>query len=186
MAVLRVWLDDRPGSLAAVAAEIAALGGDLVGIDVLERGGGRVIDEFVVELPSSARLDDVVAAVHGAPGVDVEFAGLAPEVAPDARLDALLLAGSLVDAADETELLDTLVLECRRRFAGVGDARRPGGRRASVVVGDATPGQLVVRLRGRRPLGQPTRGPGRHRLGAVGRPRDGPRDGARNGAVSRS
>ena len=49
--VLRVWVPDRPGALGAVASRIGAVRGDLVGIDILERGAGRAIDELLVELP---------------------------------------------------------------------------------------------------------------------------------------
>ena len=49
--VLRIWLEDRPGALGAVASRIGAVKGDLVGIEILERGGGRAIDELLVELP---------------------------------------------------------------------------------------------------------------------------------------
>ena len=115
LAVLRVWLDDRPGSLASVAGQIGALQGDLIGIDVLERGGGRVIDEFVVELADMQSLDKIVSAVDALGGVDVELADFVPEF-PDPRLDALELAGALVSAATQHELLETLVSESRRRF----------------------------------------------------------------------
>ncbi len=115
LAVLRVWLDDRPGSLASVAGQIGALRGDLIGIDVLERGGGRVIDEFVVELPDIDALDKIVSAVDELEGVDVELADVVPEL-PDARLDALELAGALVAARTDDDLLETLVSESRRRF----------------------------------------------------------------------
>jgi hypothetical protein len=63
--VVRVWLPDRPGALGAVASRIGAVGGDLVGIDILERGGGRVIDELVVELFDVAL---VIAAIVGGVG----------------------------------------------------------------------------------------------------------------------
>jgi ACT domain len=115
LAVLRVWLDDRPGSLAAVAGQIGAKGGDVVGIDVLERGAGRVIDEFVVELGDTSVLERVVAAVDDLDGVDVEFAEVVPEF-PDPRLDALELASALVSATTGTHLLETLVEESQRRF----------------------------------------------------------------------
>lgn len=115
LAVIRVWLDDRPGSLAAVAGQIGDRGGDVVGIDVLERGGGRVIDEFVVEVPDTQALESVVSAVDGLEGVDVEHADVVPEF-PDPRLDALELAAALVSASTGSELLETLVEESRKRF----------------------------------------------------------------------
>jgi hypothetical protein len=114
-AVIRVWLDDRPGSLAAVAGRIGQMGGDLVGIDVLERGAGRVIDEFVVEIPGEWALEQLVDNVNELDGVDVELAEIVPEF-PDPRLDALELAASLVSARTGDELVRTLVDECRQRF----------------------------------------------------------------------
>ena len=48
---LRVELADRPGSLADVAAVIAARSGNITAIDVLEGEGGRVVDEITVEVP---------------------------------------------------------------------------------------------------------------------------------------
>ena len=49
--VVRVWLPDRPGALGQVASRIGAVRGDVVGIDILERGAGRAIDELAVALP---------------------------------------------------------------------------------------------------------------------------------------
>jgi len=51
--VVRVWVPDRPGALGQVASRIGSVGGDVVGIDILERGAGKAIDELVVTLPSS-------------------------------------------------------------------------------------------------------------------------------------
>jgi hypothetical protein len=115
LAVIRVWLDDRPGSLAAVAGQIGDRGGDVVGIDVLERGGGRVIDEFVVEVPDTRALESVVSAVDALEGVDVEHADVVPAF-PDPRLDALEFAAALVSASTGKELLETLVEESHKRF----------------------------------------------------------------------
>ena len=46
--IVRVWLPDRPGALGQVASRIGAVRGDVVGIDILERGAGRAIDELAV------------------------------------------------------------------------------------------------------------------------------------------
>jgi hypothetical protein len=121
LVALRVWLDDRPGSLAEVAGRIGSAGGDVVGIDVLERAAGRAIDEFVVELADDATLGSIVSAIDALDGVDVELADVVPEL-PDPRLDALELAQSLVSASSEAEILETLAQESRRRFAAVWSA----------------------------------------------------------------
>ena len=47
--MVRVWLPDRPGALGAVASRIGAVRGDVIGIDILERGGGRAVDELTVD-----------------------------------------------------------------------------------------------------------------------------------------
>ena len=51
--LLRVWLPDRPGALGSVASRVGAVGGDVIGIDILEREEGRAVDELVVELPTT-------------------------------------------------------------------------------------------------------------------------------------
>src|SRR4051794_33778201 len=66
--VVRLWLPDRPGALGQVASRIGAVHGDVTAIDILERGGGRVVDELVVSLPetsSEALLIKEIGAVDG-------------------------------------------------------------------------------------------------------------------------
>src|SRR5439155_291311 len=77
--VMRVWLPDRPGALGAVASRIGAVRGDLVGIDILERGAGRAIDELVIELPDDALvpLSSAATLTSDAAPDDVGWAHLA-------------------------------------------------------------------------------------------------------------
>lgn len=51
--VLRLWVPDRPGSLGQVAAAIGAAGADVIGIEILERGGGNAVDEITIEVPDA-------------------------------------------------------------------------------------------------------------------------------------
>lgn len=106
--VLRVWLPDRPGALGAVASRIGAVRGDLVGIDILERGAGRVIDELVVELPNEGLLPLLVKEVAQVDGVDVEDARPGSDKPVDPRLDALELAAALVEQSSRDGLLREL------------------------------------------------------------------------------
>ena len=69
--VVRVWLPDRPGSLAAVAAALSASGCDVVGIDVVERSAGTAVDDLTIDL-TDAPIDDVVTSVSCVDGVAVE------------------------------------------------------------------------------------------------------------------
>src|SRR6516162_9427398 len=105
---MRVWVPDRPGALGSVASRIGAVRGDLVGIDILERGGGRAIDELVVELPSESLVGLLISEVSQVDGVDVEDVRKAPSAAVDPRLDALETAASLVAHAEVGSLLDAL------------------------------------------------------------------------------
>jgi hypothetical protein len=106
--VLRVWLPDRPGALGAVASRIGAVRGDLVGIDILERGAGRVIDELVVELPSDDLLPLLVQEVAEVDGVDVEDAHAIVTPIADPRVDALETAALLVEQSTREGLFDEL------------------------------------------------------------------------------
>lgn len=106
--ILRIWVPDRPGALGAVASRIGAVRGDLVGIDILERGAGRAIDELVVELPDKSLIDLLISEVSQVDGVDVEDIRVAPRAAIDPRLDALETAASLVAHATAGSLLDAL------------------------------------------------------------------------------
>jgi len=69
---LRVWLPDRPGALGQVASRIGAVRGDVVGIEILERGPSQVIDEVLVELPDDAVVQLLLAEVSQVDGVAVE------------------------------------------------------------------------------------------------------------------
>jgi hypothetical protein len=113
--IVRVWLPDRPGALGAVASRIGAVRGDLVGIDILERGAGRAIDELVIQLPDASLVDLLVCEMGEVDGVDVEDVRAAADV-PDARLDALDGAAALVAAPTVTALLDELVARAHELF----------------------------------------------------------------------
>ena len=93
--VLRVWVPDRPGALGAVASRIGAVRGDLIGIDILERGAGRAIDELVVELPAEDLVPLLISEVGQVDGVDVEDVRPAQATVVDPRLDALETAAVL-------------------------------------------------------------------------------------------
>lgn len=106
--VVRVWVPDRPGALGAVASRIGAVRGDLTGVDILERGGGRAIDELVVELPDADLVPLLVAEVGQVDGVDVEDVRPVEGSLPDPRLAALETAAFLVEQATVAGLLGAL------------------------------------------------------------------------------
>jgi hypothetical protein len=114
--VIRVWLPDRPGALGAVASRIGAVGGDVVAIDILERGAGRAIDELVVDIPDAgtpmSNGTDIVALMvnemQQVDGVAVEEVRPMAEALRDPRLDALETAALLVGASSPEDAIDSL------------------------------------------------------------------------------
>ena len=112
----RIWLPDRPGALGAVASAIGAVNGDLVGIDILERGAGRAIDELVVELPDAATIPELTRALQAVDGVDVEDVRSVRDEAHDPRLDALDTAIALVESHTVETLFEALARRACRDF----------------------------------------------------------------------
>src|SRR4051812_42424316 len=113
--VMRLWLPDRPGALGAVASRIGAVGGDVVAIDILERGAGRAIDELVVDFaddnlpPADTDLVGLmVNEMQQVDGVDVEEVRAMAEALRDPRLDALETAALLVGASSPDDAIDSL------------------------------------------------------------------------------
>lgn len=90
--------------------------GDLVGIDILERGGGRAIDELVVDLPSEDLVPLLVAEMGQVDGVDVEDVRPAPGFGHDPRLDALETAAVLVEQGSQDALFSVLVERAQADF----------------------------------------------------------------------
>lgn len=99
--VVRVWLPDRPGALGQVASRIGAVRGDVVGIEILERGGGSAIDELVVRLPDDGLLDLLISEVMQVDGVAVEDVRPQEPGRPDAAVAAL--QGAAVIAETEAD-----------------------------------------------------------------------------------
>lgn len=112
--VVRMWLPDRPGALGQVASRIGAVRGEIVGIDILERGAGRAIDELVVQLPDGSLLDLLVQEVQQVDGVDVEEVRPVADALHDPRLDALETVAILVGATDRDALVRAVVEHARR------------------------------------------------------------------------
>lgn len=112
--VLRAWLPDRPGALGAVASRIGAVRGDVIGIDILERDGGRALDEVTVRLPREDLVPLLIEEVSQVDGVEVEDVSLLPGPLADPRLDGLAAAAALVDQDGRQDLLDMLAHQvCR-------------------------------------------------------------------------
>lgn len=98
LVVVRVWLPDRPGALGQVASRIGAVRGDVLGISILEVGGGRVIDELVVSIDDVALIDLLIAEVGAVDGVSVEHVRPIEGDRVDPDLAALTVGAELAEA----------------------------------------------------------------------------------------
>lgn len=105
--VVRVWLPDRPGALGQVASRIGSVKGDVLAIEILEVGGGRVIDELVVGLADDTLVDLMVNEVHAIDGVSVEH------VRP---IEGGYTDGGLLALASAAEVAETEPSERIERF----------------------------------------------------------------------
>ncbi len=137
--ILRVWLPDRPGALGSVASRVGAVGGDVVGIDILERGAGKAIDELVIELPGEALVPLLLQELREIDDVAVENIRPAADALHDPRLDALETAAILVGASTTAEVTEALCAHA---------ARSIGAEWAAVVAMD---GSEVVAAQGTPP-----------------------------------
>jgi hypothetical protein len=95
--------------LGAVAAEIGAVKGNVIGLEVLEREAGVAIDELVVELPDEpGAVDAVCKGMRNVPGVGVEEVRELASVQDreDTVLDA---TASILQAATPTAAMNALL-----------------------------------------------------------------------------
>ena len=113
--LVRVWIPDRPGALGLVAARIGSVGGDIVGVEVVERGTDVAVDEFAVVLADADRLGLLVREVEEVDGASVEEVRSVP-VFPDPRLDALESAVVLTECDSVGELQAILPAHVAREF----------------------------------------------------------------------
>ena len=70
--LLRVQLEDRPGSLGSLAVALGSVGADILSLDVVERTAGFAVDDLVVELPPGAMPDMLITAAEKLNGVYVD------------------------------------------------------------------------------------------------------------------
>ena len=97
---VRVTLPDRPGALGQVARTLGVAGADIVQVIVLERLGGRAVDDFTVVWPGAARVERLLAGLAAIPGVQVDGVWKAIGAPVNGGHDAELLAQVAANPAD--------------------------------------------------------------------------------------
>lgn len=106
--LVRVWLPDRPGALGAVASRFGALKGDVVGLEIVERGGGTAIDELAVSLPSSVPIDLIMKEVVADDDFEIEDIRRIDGSMFDPQLEALEAAAIILGAESREDLAQAL------------------------------------------------------------------------------
>lgn len=106
--LVRVWLPDRPGALAAVAARFGALEGDVLSLEIIERRNGLAIDEVVVSMPPGVPVDLIANEVGQVDDAEVEDIRLLDDSTYDPQLDALEAAAIILGASTREELAGAL------------------------------------------------------------------------------
>lgn len=69
--LLRVQLPDRPGSLGAVATAMGTEGADISAIEIVEKGPGYAINDFMLTMPPESLPDTLISACTAIDGVRV-------------------------------------------------------------------------------------------------------------------
>jgi hypothetical protein len=102
--VVRLWLPDRPGALGQVASRIGGVHADVVGIEILERGGGSAIDDLTVSLPDASLVDLLISEIRQVEGVAVEHVRRVAADRPDGSMAVLATASAIVTAGPAERL----------------------------------------------------------------------------------
>ena len=107
---MRIWLPDAPGILAAVAAEIGAVNGNVIGLEVLERQAGVAIDELVVELPDDpGAVEAVCKGIRNVPGAGVEDVHELASMGADREDTVLNAAAAILQAATPPAAMNAMI-----------------------------------------------------------------------------
>lgn len=106
--MLRVKLPDRPGSLGRVATALGTVRADISAVEVVDRGDGWAVDDFILSMPPDAQPDALLTACANIEDVEVVWVSYYPEAWNlEADIDVLnrmldnpaLAERTLVDAA---------------------------------------------------------------------------------------
>ena len=106
-------MPDRPGALGQVASRIGAVRGDVLGIEILEQGAGRVIDELTVSLQGDHLIGLLTAEIDAVDGVSVENIRQVEIDRVDPNLAALAIGAAMAECMPD-DRLDVLCTGIRR------------------------------------------------------------------------
>lgn len=79
MLILRIQVPDVPGTLGQVATAMGTVDADISAIEIVEKGEGYAIDDFILNLPPSTLPDTLVSTCDMLDGVKVLWLSRYPE-----------------------------------------------------------------------------------------------------------
>lgn len=153
--IVRLWLPDTPGTLGRVAAAIGNASGDVIGIEILERGAGMAIDELLVKLPNADQVEGMVVEISSVEGVAIEDVHPVAPDRSDQSVLALEVAANIMESPPD-ERLQHMCAQVRYMLEGEWCAvLRQGTLEPLAVSGDVPDlGWVVAFLEGTRHLEQ--------------------------------
>jgi hypothetical protein len=104
--LVRLILEDRPGSLSSATAAIARIGGNILAMDVVDREGTSVVDDFVIQL-DDVDPAEITRALTGESGIVVDCVRVTPQVELHRELE--LISTLATSPRPSLELLARLV-----------------------------------------------------------------------------
>jgi hypothetical protein len=116
--LLRVELPDRPGALGALASRIGAVRADVVAVDIVGRGQGRAVDEFVVEIADDDHVPLMLSEISEVDGIKIEALQPLPDGYRDGRLDAYETAVAMLRERTPHGALNAIASRTRRELDG--------------------------------------------------------------------
>jgi hypothetical protein len=114
--LVRIELPDRPGALGAVASRIGAVRGDVVSIEIVRRGDGRAVDEFVVDLADAEHVPLLLVEIGEVDGVSIEDVHPVAVGVSDQRLDAYESAAAILEERSPHGVLTALSARTRHEL----------------------------------------------------------------------
>lgn len=138
--MIRVWVADRPGALGMLTTALGEVGADVIGINILERDGGRAVDELTVSVPAEITGDDLARALNRLEAVQVEDVRSVIDRLPYPGSDPLDVAVELGQQRTPQSLMKTLARGVASVFASDWAAvLRTGEKGPEAVVAGTSP-----------------------------------------------
>lgn len=129
--MLRCAVPDRPGSLAALAGAIAAAGGDIESIEIVDSADGWAFDDLVVVVRDPGHLRDLVETLHSMQEVRLVHAAPSRGHPGDASTrfavtTEAMLSGAMTFEQAAVSLLGGLLRARHAAFSTPSEAPAPG------------------------------------------------------------